>query len=84
MSSNFDEFYVTLQQNSFSTIALSETWLRDNEHLLKHLRTPGDNFVCNSRQQTRGAGVGAISKESLVLQLENTSTKQMQHLNSHG
>ena len=59
MSSNFDEFYVTLQQNSFFTIALSETWLRDNEHLLKHLRTPGDNFVCNSRQQTRGGGVGA-------------------------
>ena len=53
MSSNFDEFYVTLQQNSFAFIAISETWLRDNEHLLKHLRTPGDDSRYNSRQQRR-------------------------------
>ena len=63
MSSTFDAFFLTLQQDPFDIIMLSETWLRDNKHLLGYIKMPGYNFLYKNRKQNHGGEVGAYIKE---------------------
>ena len=62
MSSTFNEFPVMINENQFDIITLSETWLRDNKHLLDHVKTLRYNFVYKNREQKCGGGVGAYLK----------------------
>ena len=41
MVSTFDEFILTINQFPFDIITLSETWLKDNRHLLDYVSIPG-------------------------------------------
>ena len=59
MSSIFDEFQVMINENQFDIVTLSETWLRDNKHLLDYIKIPDYKFVYKNREQKRGGKVGA-------------------------
>ena len=59
MSSIFDEFQVMINENQFDIVTLSETWLRDNKHLLDYIKIPDCKFVYKNREQKRGGKVGA-------------------------
>ena len=69
MSSAFDEFQVMIHENQFEKVTLSETWLRNNKHLLGYIKIPGYNFVYKNREQKRSGGVGAYLKEELGLKI---------------
>ena len=58
-----------IDENQFDIVTLSETWLRDNKHLLDYLKTPGYNFVYKNREQKLGGGVGAYLKEELDFEI---------------
>ena len=42
---------------------LSETWLRDNKHLLGYIKMPGCNFLYKNSKQKHGGEVGVYTKE---------------------
>ena len=46
MSSTFDEFQFMINQTNFDVITLSETWLKNDKHLLEDVRLPGYEFAC--------------------------------------
>ena len=52
-----------INENQFHVVTLSETWLRDNKHLLGYVKIPGYNFVYKNTEQKRGGGVGGYLKE---------------------
>jgi exonuclease III len=66
MTSTFNEFLLTVKRYPFDVLTLSETWLKDNEDLLKHVSIPGFTFEYRNRESIRGGGVGAYIKESVV------------------
>ena len=45
MSSTFDEFQLMINQTRFDVITLSETWLKNDKHLLEYVRLPGYEFA---------------------------------------
>ena len=45
MSSTFDEFQLMINQTRFDVIAISETWLKNDKHLLEYVRLPGYEFA---------------------------------------
>ena len=47
--STFDEFEVMLDTYEFHVIDLTETWLRDYEHLINYVQVSGYNFESNNR-----------------------------------
>ena len=51
MTSTFDELLITVQDYGFDIITLSETWLKDNKHLLDHVSIPG--YVNGQHQRRR-------------------------------
>jgi len=85
MSSTFDEFQVMLKQNPFDIITLSETWLKDNKHLLEYVKINGYNFSFKNRDEKRGGGVGVYIRndfnkldetiEQLWIEIKNKNKK---------
>ena len=65
MLSTFDELLVTIKEYSFDVIAMSETWLKNNPHLLNYVTIPGYSILYRNRDNIRGGGVGIYIKESL-------------------
>ena len=65
MTSTFDELLITVQDYGFDIITLSETWLKDNKHLLDHVSSPGYVNEFRNRDSIRGGGVGAYIKDSI-------------------
>lgn len=65
MVSTFNEFLLTVNSYPLDIVALSETWLRDQPHLLQYVSIPG--FVTEFRNRTgiRGGGVGAYIKDNI-------------------
>ena len=63
MVSTFDGLLTTLSQYPFDIIAMSETWLKDNDLLLQHVTIPGYCHTFHNRDRTRGGGVGVYLKE---------------------
>ena len=45
MSSTFDKFQFMINQTKFDVITLSETWLKNDKHLLEYVRLPGYEFA---------------------------------------
>lgn len=69
---NYDTMYnfLTGINYSFSIIAVSETWVSDNE--IKSLyNIPGYNFVCKGRDSRRGGGVGLYLKDGMNYSVRN-------------
>ena len=65
MTSTFDSLHVVVQTYGFDVVTLSETWLKDNPHLLSHICIPGYANEFRNRDKVRGGGVGAYIKESV-------------------
>ena len=69
LSKNFADFseFISTLNISFSSIGVSETWLRDfNENLYS---IPGYCFISNTRQHKSGGGVGLFIKSDLKFKL---------------
>ena len=45
MSSTFDEFQFMINHTKFDVIILSETWLKNDKHLVEYVRLPGYEFA---------------------------------------
>ena len=43
--STFEEFQFMINQTKFDVITLSETWLKNDKHLLEYVRLPGYEFA---------------------------------------
>lgn len=72
LAKNYDTMYnfLTDINYSFSIIAVSETWVSDNE--VKSLyNIPGYNFVCKGRDSRRGGGVGLYLKDGMNYSVRN-------------
>ena len=63
MSYTFDEFQFMINQTNFDVIALSETWLKNDKHLLKYVRPPGYEFANRNRDKKRSGGVGIYIRD---------------------
>ena len=66
MVSTFDELLVTIKEYPFDVIAMSETWLKDNPHLLNYVTIPGYSQVFRNREKIRGGGVGFYIREGIM------------------
>ena len=62
MSSTFDEFQFMINQTNFDVIALSETWMKNDKHVLEYVKLPGFEFAYRIRDKKSGGGVGFISE----------------------
>ena len=65
MVSTFDELLVTIKEYHFDFICMSETWLKENPHLLAYVSIPGFVSVFRNRDQLRGGGVGIYINENI-------------------
>ena len=62
---NFDNiigFLASINNYPFSVIAISETWLSDNDYVDLYA-IPGYTFVCKGRGVRKGGGVGIYIRE---------------------
>ena len=50
VSSTCYEFEVIINENQFSIVTLSKTWLRNNIHLLDYMKILGYNFVYKNKE----------------------------------
>ena len=57
MTWTFDEFRFMVNESKFDIITLSETWLKNDKHLLEYVNLPGYKFSYRSRDEKRGGGV---------------------------
>ena len=78
MVSTFDEFILTINQFPFDIITLSETWLKDNRHLLDYVSIPGYVNLFRNRDIIRGGGVGIYLRDNIKFKrrkdIEKTTT----------
>ena len=58
MVSTFDELLVTIREYPFDVIAMSETWMKNNPHLLQYVSIPGYTNLFRNRDEIREGGVG--------------------------
>ena len=58
MVSTFDELLVTIREYCFDVVAMSETWMKNNSHLLKYVSIPGYTNLFRNRDDIRVGGVG--------------------------
>ena len=65
MCSTSDEFYVMCNTYKYDIITLSETWLKNNHHLIEHVQIPGYQLDFGNRDNTRGGAVGVYIKEHI-------------------
>lgn len=65
MVSTFDNLLITVKEYPFDIIAMSETWLKDNNLLLQYVTIPGYCHAFRNREKSKGGGVGVYIKESI-------------------
>ena len=65
MVSWFDEFNVMLQEHPFEILTLSETCLKDDVNLLKHVQIPGYKFSTRTKMKEEERVSDSISKTQL-------------------
>ena len=65
MVSSFSELQVTLTEYPIDIFTMSETWLKNNPHLLSYVAIPGYNNEFRNRDEIRGGGVGAYIREDI-------------------
>ena len=66
MVSTFNELLTTIKEYPFHIIAMSETWLKDNPHLLIYVTISGYSRVFRNRENIRGGGVGIYVSDSII------------------
>ena len=66
MVSTFDELLTTKKEYPFDIIAMSETWLKDNPHLLNYVTISGYSCVFRDRENIRGGGVEIYVSDSIT------------------
>ena len=66
MTSTFDEFQFMVNESKFDIIPLSETWLKNDKHLLEYVNLPGYKFSYRNRDEKRGGGVGVYIKDCIA------------------
>ena len=64
-----------LENHKFDIVALSETWLKDNNNQYEYVQIPGYNTVFPNRENKKGGGVGFYVKDHLSFTLRNYITK---------
>ena len=69
MTSTFDKFQFMVNESKFDIITLSETWLRNDKHLLEYVNLPGYKFSHRNRDEKRGGGVGAYIKDCITYKI---------------
>ena len=60
LTSSFDEFLLQQTKYNFDIVAMSETWLKNNDLLIKHVTIPGYDMLYKNREKVRDGGVGFI------------------------
>ena len=75
MSSTFDEFQFMINQTKFDVITLSETWLKNDKHLLEYVRLPGYEFTYRNRDEKRGDGVGIYIGDTIEFKVRSDISK---------
>ena len=71
MASTFDEFKFMVNESKFDIITLSETWLKNDKHLLEYVSLPGYKFSYRNRDEKRGGGVGAYIEDCITYKIRN-------------
>ena len=65
MVSTFDELLVTIREYPFDVIAMSETWMKNNPHLLQYVSIPGYTNLFRNLDEIRGGRVALYIKNSI-------------------
>ena len=65
MVSTFDELLVTMNEYPFDVVTMSETWLKDNPHLLSYVNILGYCSIFRNRNRVCGGGVGTYVREEI-------------------
>ena len=71
MTSTFDEFQFMVNKLKLDIITLSETWLKNDKHLLEYVNLPGYKFSYRNRDEKRGGGVGVYIKDCITYKIRN-------------
>ena len=72
MTSTFDEFQFMVNESKFDIITLSETWLKNDKHLLEYVNLPGYKFSYRNRDdEKRGGGVGVCIKDCITYKIRS-------------
>ena len=71
MTSTFGEFQFMVNELKFDIITLSETWLKNDKHLLEYANTPGYKFSYRNRDEKKGGGVGVHIKDCITYETRN-------------
>ena len=71
MTSTFDEFQFMVNKLKLDIITLSETWLKNDKHLLEYVNLPGYKFSYRSGDEKRGGGVGICIKDCIRYKIRN-------------
>ena len=57
MTSTFGKFQFMVNESKFNIITLSETWLKNDKHLLEYVNLLGYKFSYRNQDEKRGGGV---------------------------
>ena len=71
MTSAFEEFQFMVNESKFDIITLSETWLKNDKHLLEYVNFPGYKFSYRNIYEKRGGGVGVYIKDCITYKIRN-------------
>ena len=69
--STFNEFTCILNTQTFDIMNLSETWLKDNPHLLDYVKIDGCEVKFRNREHTRGGSVDLYIRSDIKYKLRN-------------
>ena len=67
----FDKSQFMVNESKFDNITLSETWLKNDKHLLEYVSLPGYKFSYRNRDEKRGDGVGVYIKDCITYKIRN-------------
>ena len=67
----FDKSQFMVNESKFDIITLSETWLKNDKHLLEYVSLPGYKFSYRNRDEKRGGDVGIYIKDFITYKIRN-------------
>ena len=71
MTLAFDQFQFMVNESKFDIIVLSETWLKNDKHLLEYVNLPGYKFSYRNRDEKRSGGVGVYIKDCITYKIRS-------------
>ena len=71
MTSTFDEFQFIVNESKFDIVTLSETWFKNDKHLLEYVNMPGCKFSYRNGDEKRDGGVGVYIKDCITYKIRN-------------